>query len=531
MPSRRFLATLLLGALALSGSPLPSRAQQTVSPELYAGLRWRFIGPMRGGRTVALQGVANEPNVFYIAAVNGGIWKTEDAGRTWIPIFDGEPTGSIGALAVAPSDPASSTRAAARACNARTCRSATASTSRSTAARRGRTSACATDSRSVDGRRSQRIRTGSSSRCSAIRTAPTRNAASTGRSTAAPAFQRVLFENENAGGFDVVDRSATIPTSSTRRSGRRARRRGKSARRSRLRAAASSNRPTAARPGRSCATACRRASGAPKSPSRPATRNVVYAYADVEAKGDDEGALYRSDDAGAHFTRVNNADEIAQRGDDLVSLAVDPHDPNTVYLTNTSTYRSTDGGKTLIAIKGAPGGDDYHTVWINPNDPRIIALASDQGATISVDGGANLELLVQPADGADVSRERRPALSVLGLRRPAGERLGVREQPRRLGRDHRARLASGRRARVRLRRSRSAAPGVFFGGKVEKFDERTGQTQEVSPIALPSKRYRTVRTEPLAFDHFDTASAVLRIERRLHDRLTAARAGARSVPI
>src|SRR5580704_3371926 len=105
MPSRWFLATLLLGALALSGSPLPSRAQQTVSPEFYAGLHWRFIGPMRGGRTVALQGVANEPNVFYIAAVNGGIWKTEDAGRTWVPIFDREPTGSIGALAVAPSDP------------------------------------------------------------------------------------------------------------------------------------------------------------------------------------------------------------------------------------------------------------------------------------------------------------------------------------------------------------------------------------------------------------------------------------------
>ena len=120
----------------------------------------------------------------------------------------------------------------------------------------------------------------------------------------------------------------------------------------------------------------------------PSDSRVVYAYTDVEAKGDDAGALYRSDDAGAHFAPVNNGDEIAQRGDDLVSLAVDPANPQIVYLTNTSTYRSTNGGKTLVAIKGAPGGDDYHTVWINPRNPRIVALASDQGATISVDGGA-----------------------------------------------------------------------------------------------------------------------------------------------
>ncbi len=75
----------------------------------------------------------------------------------------------------------------------------------------------------------------------------------------------------------------------------------------------------------------------------------------AEAKGDDTGALYRSDDAGAHFAKVNDAAEIAQRGDDLISLAVDPSNPNVVYLTNTSTYRSTDGGKRLVAIKGAPG--------------------------------------------------------------------------------------------------------------------------------------------------------------------------------
>jgi photosystem II stability/assembly factor-like uncharacterized protein len=80
-------------------------AAQQFDPSLYQNMRWRMIGPFRGGRTVGATGVPGRPNVFYIGVNNGGVWRTNDYGRVWTPIFDDQPTGSIGALAVAPSNP------------------------------------------------------------------------------------------------------------------------------------------------------------------------------------------------------------------------------------------------------------------------------------------------------------------------------------------------------------------------------------------------------------------------------------------
>jgi photosystem II stability/assembly factor-like uncharacterized protein len=498
---QRLIAALVAAALIWAAPP--ARAQTvTVSPSLYQSLRWRFIGPLRGGRTVALDGIAGQPNVFYIGAVNGGVWKTQDAGRTWTPIFDREPTGSIGAIAVAPSDPRVVYAGSGEGLQ--------------------RPDLAVGDGiyKSVDGGATWThlgLRDGRQIASMAVDpTNPNRLFVAVLGHPYGPneqrgvyrsldggaTFQRVLFENENVGAFDVVldPRDPRVVYATLWAARQAPWEIGASFEIAGSGVFKSTDGGT---------TWAQLRDGLPPRIGRAevavarSNPQVVYAYADVKVKDSENGALYRSTDGGAHFALVNDADEIAQRGDDLVSIAVDPTDANVVYLTNTSTYRSTDGGKTMVAIKGAPGGDDYHTVWINPQNPRIIALASDQGATISVDGGTTWSSWYnQPtAQMYHVNADNRFPYWVCGGQQESGS----------------ACVASrGNWGEVTERDWHTAGAqeygyvvpdplhrGILFGGKVEKFDEVTGQTQEVSPIALPMKRYRVVRTEPLAFDHFD----------------------------
>ena len=489
-------------ALAMFAQFSPARAANgTVSASQYAGLAWRFIGPLRGGRTKAIAGVPSAPNRFYIAAVNGGIWRTDDAGRTWRPIFDDQPTGSIGSLAVAPSDPSVIYAGSGE------------------GLQRPDLSVGNGIYKSTDGGNSWKhlglndgqqipqiaVDPGDPNRLFvAVLGHPYGPNSERGvyRSTDGGAtFTRVLYRDDNTGAYNVrIDPSNPQILYATLWAARQAP----------WEVGGSFEQPGSgifkSTDGGDHWT--RLKMGLPAAMGRaeiaiaPSNSQVVYAY--VDGYGSTGGTVFRSNDGGANFAATSDdQNTIGERGDDLVAIAVDPKDPQTLYLTNTSTYRSTDGGKHFTAIKGAPGGDDYQNVWINPDNPDIIGLVSDQGATISVDHGATWSSWYnQPtAQMYHVNTDNRFPYRVCGGQQESGSACV---------------LSRGDWGEITERDWETAGaeeygyvvpdplhPGVFYGGKVDKFTESTGQQQDVSPNPLRGKGYRVVRTEPIAFDNFD----------------------------
>ncbi len=187
------------------------------------------------------------------------------------------------------------------------------------------------------------------------------------------------------------------------------------------------------------------------------------------------------------------------RGSDFACVRVDPKDKNTVYIANVSTYRSTDGGNSFTAIKGAPGGDDYHTVWINPENPQIIALAVDQGATISVNGGQTWSSWYnQPtAQFYHVITDNQFPYWVYGGQQESGS-VGT------ASRSDTGEITFRDWYPVGVEEYGYVAPdpldpNLIYGGKVTRFNRTTSQTQDVSPVVLRTGQYRFNRTQPLIF--------------------------------
>jgi hypothetical protein len=494
---RLLTAALVAGIVA---STVPGAAiARTVAPSSYGALRWREIGPLRGGRTTAVAGVPGNEKIYYMGMVNGGVWKTDDAGRTWNPIFDGQDTGSIGALAVAPSNE-NVVYAGSGEGRQRPDLAIGDGMYKSTDAGASWTHLGLRDGQqipaiAVDPHDAGRLFV-------AVLGHPYGPNAQRGiyRSTDGGAtFERVLYKDENTGAFSVaIDPNHPDTVYATLWSARQAP----------WEIGSSFEIPQSGlyKSIDGGATWNKLAGGLPAKFGRasvavaPSDSNVVYLYADSYADGGDGGALYRSDDAGAHFTKGSDYAGIAERGDDLATVAVDPKDAQTVYVSDTSAYRSTDGGRTVTAFKGAPGGDDYQAIWINPNHPDDILLGVDQGATLSLNGGRTWSSWYnQPtAQMYHVSADDRFPYRVCGGQQESGSACV---------------LSRGDWGQINERDWHTAGaeeygyvipdplhPGVFFGGKVERFDEATGQAQEVSPIVFRSKDRRVVRTEPLAFD-------------------------------
>ncbi|HEX8881236.1 MAG TPA: hypothetical protein VF749_14450 [Candidatus Acidoferrum sp.] len=367
--------------------PPGPHAGPTFDQKLFGEMRWRSIGPFRGGRTVAISGVAHQPNVFYMAAVNGGVWKTTDFGNTWNPIFDDQPTGSVGALAVAPSDPNVIYVGSGEGLQ-RPDLATGDGVYKSTDAGRTWTHLGLRDAQQIAAIVVDR--TDPNRLFVAALGHPYGPSAERGvfRSTdGGQTFQKVLYKDENTGAADLAsDPSNPQTIYATLWAARVA--------------------PWEIRSGASFITA---GSGVFKSTDggtnwSPLTKGLPGAedglsrigiavapgepsriYASVEANKN--GGVYVSHDAGETWQLVNSDRRIGGRGPGAMGIAVAPDNPDVVYVANTTTWKSTDGGKTFVGFKGAPGGDDYQRIWISSENPRIIALSSDQGAVISVNGG------------------------------------------------------------------------------------------------------------------------------------------------
>src|SRR5437588_205495 len=399
MPALRFLVfglTILCTALA----PCSLSAD-----EGFAGaLRWRNVGPFRGGRTRAVAGVPSQPNVFYMAQVNGGVFKTIDYGRTWQPIFDDQPTGSVGAIAVSISNP-------------------------------------------------EIVYVGS------------------GEGLHRPdlSIGDGIYKSTDAG-------------------------------------------KTWAHLGLRDGQQIPRIAIDPRNADRVFVAVGGHPYGPNEERG-----IFRSLDGGKTFEKVLYRDENTDGGEswvittddarpaagigggELPIVKFDPKNPAIVYSTSIVCWKSMDGGKTWEGWRGAPGGDDYQNIWINPDNPNIILLGSDQGAVITVNGGQSWSSWYnQPtAQLYHVSADNAFPYRLYSGQQESGS-VGI--------------ASRGNDGAITFRDWHPVAaeeygyvvadpldPDVIYGGKLTRYDRRTGQAQGVLPVPLRSPDFRMLRTQPVVF--------------------------------
>ena len=490
----RSAVALVVFLAGLCAPPVQAAAEPLAA--LVKPLEWRSIGPFRGGRVLTVAGVPGEPDHFYFGAVNGGVWETRDAGRTWAPIFDSAPVGSIGALALAPSDShviyVGTGEADMRS-----------DIAQGTGLYRSRDA----------GRTWQAIGLADSQQIGRILIDPANPdivlVAALGhpyganetrgvfRSTdGGTSWHRTLYKNADTGAIDLAFEPGNArvvyaalwqtrrppwnvyPPSSGPGGG--------------LYQSHDGGETWVELAGR----------GLPAQPGRigigvaPSRAQRVYALVDAA-----EGGLYRSDDAGASWQRVSDDPRVWKRGWYFGGVTVDPADPDVVYVCNTGVQRSTDGGRTFFPVKGAPGGDDYHALWIDPRDSRRRILGVDQGAVVTLNGGATWSSWFNQPTGQfyHVITDNRFPYWVYGAQQDSGA-AGI---PSRTDNIDGINLREFRESAVGGESDNVAPdpgnPQIIFGGRVDKLDMRTGQRQSVTPeLGLPGL-YRGTWTLPLVF--------------------------------
>ena len=482
-----------------------TQAAQAASADVVAAatgaLRYRMIGPHRGGRTKAAAGIPERPNVFYVGAVNGGVWKTTDYGRTWHPIFDDQPTGSIGAIAIAPSNPDIVYVGSGEGLQ-RPDLSVGDGIYRSDDGGRTWTHLGLRDGQqipqiAVDPRSPDRLFVavlghpyGPNEERGLFRSIDG------GRT-----FQKVLYRDPDTGAVDVVldpsnpdivyaalwearqgpweNGAFSGPGSGLYKSTD-----GGSTWRQ-----LTTGLPTFEADGLGRI-------GIAIAPSRPSRLFLT-----IDAR--QNGGLYRSDDGGESWTIVSADPRVTERGSDFAEVKVHPTNPDIVFTGSIVTWKSTDGGKTFSAFRGAPGGDDYHRIWINPRHPDVMLIASDQGVIVTVNGGETWSSWYnQPtAQFYHVIADNAFPYRVCGGQQESGSACVA-------SRSDEGRITFRDWRPVGVEEYGYVAPDpldpdIVYGGKLTRFDRRTGQVQNVAPSILRSQQYRVIRTMPVLFSPID----------------------------
>ena len=359
-------------------------AAQTVPPELFNSMQWRSIGPYRGSRAVAAAGVPGNSNTFYFGAVDGGVWKTTNAGLTWVPMFDGQPVASIGALAVAPSNPLV----------------IYAGTGESDI----RSDLASGDGvyKSVDGGNTwTNVGLRETRQISRIVVDPKNPdivyVGALGHAYG-PNPERCVFKSTDGGKTwtHSLDQGPEVGASDL----------AMAAANPEILFAGTwqAHRPpwSTYAPLQGSKSGLFRttdgganwtqliANGLPDGDwgrvgvTVAADGRRVYALIDAGK----ESGLYRSDDGGNTWTLSNGDSRLTSRSWYFNQPTIDPDNPDVVYVPNVALYRLEDGGKSLAIVRGAPGGDDYHQLWIDPANSSRMVLATDQGSSVSLDRGA-----------------------------------------------------------------------------------------------------------------------------------------------
>jgi photosystem II stability/assembly factor-like uncharacterized protein len=372
------LWTLALCILAVAAA---AHAQQ-YDPEMFKGMKYRLVGPWRGGRSLTAVGVRGEPNTYYFGAVAGGVWKTTNGGMTWTPLFDKQPVSSIGSVAVADSDPNTIYAGTGEAC-IRGNISHGDGVYKSTDAGKTWKNVGLRDTRNI-GRVIVHPRNPDVVYVAALGHAYGPNAErGVFRSLdGGKTWEKVLYKDEKTGAIDItfVPGNPNVLFATMWEAGRTPWSMTSGGPGSGLYKSTDGGATWKEVKGNGWPETVLGKIGVSVSGANP---NRVYVI--MEAL-EEFGGLYRSDDGGENWKQMTSDHRLRHRPWYYTHVTAHPANADTVYVLNVSLYKSTDGGKNFEPVGGIPHGD-HHGLWIDPDDPRRIINANDGGATISVDGG------------------------------------------------------------------------------------------------------------------------------------------------